>query len=132
MRRSGSSWRSGPGAPSAPGPTRGGWGGTSSGAPTNPGWGRRRWGGRGKAIGSGRAFCAGADTRALEGHVERGAYDPGVVASELARPGYGVRPEYDHAFAFHYGIPKPIVAAVNGAAAGVGLVLACYCDVRFA
>ena len=82
--------------------------------------------------GAGRAFCAGADTRALEGHVARGAYDPGVVASELARPGYGVRPEYDHAFAFHYGIPKPIVAAVNGAAAGVGLVLACYCDVRFA
>lgn len=82
--------------------------------------------------GEGRAFCAGADTAALSGHVERGSYDPGVSASELARPGYGVRPEYDHAFAFHYGIPKPIVAAVNGPAAGVGLVLACYCDVRFA
>jgi enoyl-CoA hydratase/carnithine racemase len=82
--------------------------------------------------GAGRAFCAGADTAALEGHVARGAYDPGVAATELARPGYGVRPEYDHAFAFHYGIPKPIVAAVNGPAAGVGLVLACYCDVRFA
>jgi len=82
--------------------------------------------------GEGRAFCAGADTAALEGHVARGSYDPGVAASELATPGYGVRPEYDHAFAFHYGIPKPIVAAVNGPAAGVGLVLACYCDVRFA
>jgi enoyl-CoA hydratase/carnithine racemase len=82
--------------------------------------------------GEGRAFCAGADTAALEGHVARGAYDPGVIADELARPGHGVRPEYDHAFAFHYGIPKPIVAAVNGPAAGVGLVLACYCDVRFA
>lgn len=82
--------------------------------------------------GEGRAFCAGADTRALEGNVGRGSYDPGVAASELARPGYGVRPEYDHAFAFHYGIAKPIVAAINGPAAGVGLVLACYCDVRFA
>ena len=82
--------------------------------------------------GEGRGFCAGADTAALEGHVARGAYDPGVSPSELARPGFGVRPEFDHAFAFHYGIPKPIVAAINGPAAGVGLVLACYCDVRFA
>ena len=79
--------------------------------------------------GAGRGFCAGADSRALEGHVERGGYDPGT-GHDLAYPGYGTRDEFDADFAYHFGIPKPIVAAVNGPAAGVGFALACYCDIR--
>jgi enoyl-CoA hydratase/carnithine racemase len=81
--------------------------------------------------GAGRGFCAGADTAALEHEAEVGRYEPGTPP-DLARPGFGVRPEFDGGLAYHFGVLKPILAAVNGPAAGVGFALACHCDLRFA
>ncbi len=81
--------------------------------------------------GSGRGFCAGAESEDLAGHVERGAYRS-WDGDHLDRPGYGVRPEFDAELAYHFGVEKPIIAAVNGPAAGIGFALACYCDLRFA
>jgi enoyl-CoA hydratase/carnithine racemase len=81
--------------------------------------------------GTGDHFCVGADSEALAGHAERGSYDSGLPP-EPAMPGYGVRPEWDHDFAWHFGLRVPVIARVNGACAGVGLVLACYCDLRLA
>ncbi len=43
-----------------------------------------------------------------------------------------MRPEFDADFAYHFGLSEPVIAAINGPAAGVGLVLACYADLRFA
>jgi enoyl-CoA hydratase/carnithine racemase len=81
--------------------------------------------------GAGRGFCAGAESDDLAGHARRGAYESGAPI-DLATPGYGVRPEFDAELAYHFGVRKPIIAAINGPVAGIGFALSCYCDLRFA
>ncbi len=68
--------------------------------------------------GAGRAFCAGADMTHLD--------ELGSGTAELGPPSAG-RPK-----TFPLSVPKPIVAALNGPCAGIGLVQALMCDVRFA
>jgi enoyl-CoA hydratase/carnithine racemase len=80
--------------------------------------------------GEGRHFCVGADTRALDRFVESGKYESGV-RDPLPEPGDPEHPAYGTVFGFPLAIAKPVIAAVNGAVAGVGFVLACFTDVRF-
>jgi enoyl-CoA hydratase/carnithine racemase len=81
--------------------------------------------------GAGRGFCSGAESEDLAGHAARGEYRT-WDSDQLDMPGFGTRPEFDAELAYHFGIPKPIIAAVNGPAAGIGFALSCYCDLRFA
>lgn len=67
--------------------------------------------------GAGRGFCAGADMSVLT------AAGGGEVDELPERPRPRSRPMT---------MRKPLIAAINGAAAGLGLVEALYCDVRFA
>ena len=79
--------------------------------------------------GAGTAFCAGADFKALDSQVTRGRYDAGL-STEVANPGYGVRPEFDNDMVWQLGLRKPMIAAVNGACAGIAMALAAFCDLR--
>ncbi|CAN5557675.1 enoyl-CoA hydratase [soil metagenome] len=68
--------------------------------------------------GAGRGFCAGADMNALQAIGDRAGGLP---------DGMGRRGPHEVML-----IPKPVIAAVNGACAGVGMVIALMCDIRFA
>jgi enoyl-CoA hydratase/carnithine racemase len=69
--------------------------------------------------GAGRGFCAGADMEDLQ--------MIGAGGANGAAGDHDTRPQR-----FPLSIPKPIVAAINGPCAGIGLVQALMCDVRFA
>ncbi len=84
--------------------------------------------------GEGRGFCAGADMSLLAAVHDGDEQDtslrdakPGPIEGGLELPDdYGLKYDYFPS------VPKPIMAAINGPCAGLGMVMALYTDIRFA
>ncbi len=75
--------------------------------------------------GAGRGFCAGADMQRLQ------ALGNGTAEASHTLTGTG-EPRERRPQSLPLSIGKPIIAAINGPCAGIGLVQALMCDLRFA
>jgi enoyl-CoA hydratase/carnithine racemase len=82
--------------------------------------------------GAGRGFCAGADMGLLSGISAGQASDAGRDVGRPAPSPAAAGGEFGGPYAYFPTIPKPIIAALNGATAGLGMVVALYCDLRYA
>lgn len=81
--------------------------------------------------GAGKGFCAGADMNMLQGiQGDAGASRSAVNAAAPWDP--ASNENFQKQYSYFPAVPKPIIGAINGSAAGLGLIMALYCDIRFA
>lgn len=71
--------------------------------------------------GAGKAFCAGGDIRAMQQRMQ-------APAGEVAYNGWARQQRTHLAISALHSLPKPTIAAVNGASTGLGTDLAMACD----
>ena len=82
--------------------------------------------------GSGRGFCSGVDMNDL-GELSASGKRANTSFEHLtANPGNPDRdPNYRTSPGYFLGLRKPLIAAINGACAGLGFSYATFCDMRF-
>jgi enoyl-CoA hydratase/carnithine racemase len=81
--------------------------------------------------GAGRGFCAGADMSGLQA-IGAGATADRSTSAGADLPGGSTLAEFRLNYSYLPAIPKFIIAAINGPAAGLGFVIPLYADLRFA
>lgn len=85
--------------------------------------------------GAGRGFCAGADMDSLSaaaGHrpQARGPQERRAKSGEPPKES-SLEANYQKRFSYLLRTKKPIIAAINGPIAGIGLCMSLFCDFRF-
>ena len=82
--------------------------------------------------GAGRGFCAGADIGGLQATASGDRGEAEDLSQFAAKPGNAdMGPNFEVTFSYLLSISKPLIAAINGACAGLGFVFASLCDMRF-
>ncbi len=82
--------------------------------------------------GAGKGYCAGADMDMLQGIQGGASVGGGVDDVPVPQPDASIPPAFRGAYSYPLGLTKPVIAAVNGVAAGLGLSYMLYYDMRIA
>jgi len=83
--------------------------------------------------GAGKGYCAGADMDMLQGLQKGGDATLAVDEATLsARPDESLPAAFRGEYSYPLGMQKPVIAAINGVAAGLGLSYILYYDMRIA
>ena len=80
--------------------------------------------------GAGRAFCAGADMKNLQSLSSGGGVDEVPEGLDVT-PREPLPPDFDGEYTWLLAVRKPVIAAINGAIAGMAVPIALCCDIRF-
>jgi len=77
--------------------------------------------------GAGRGFCAGADMARLTS----AAAGKSTLKVPPTAPAEGLEANFAQRNSYILGLKKPLIAGINGAVAGIGLIITLYCDIRY-
>jgi enoyl-CoA hydratase/carnithine racemase len=81
--------------------------------------------------GAGDSFCVGVDVGTM-GKAPEHAAAPAKRMVDVSWPQDArLRPDYQGPHSYFPSIEKPIISMINGSAAGLGLIYACFSDLRF-